>query len=764
MRQAGRRVLIRPSFRPIALRPSLILSSNQSLPPFDPISYSSRSFSLRSLFVSRDASEPGTTTNTSSTTSDPTTSSDVSEQSQSSLSLPERIQELVSANRGSSEDAESVIRVFKQAIEREGMDDSTRKEGAKLIVDNWEKLGGWDPTRKLFHHPSAFPLYMSSLLALSQSDSIPKALRIREDLLLRNTSPSTTSSFAGYSPYASNPSSSSGSANSWDDAAGSPAAAAGVASTASGTSASPLGGSGKEPVHVVVDSQARDQSWRGTRPLWFAVGTAIKWFGFATIAVLIMEQAGMVKLGPSVNEFEASKQEGGKIIKFVDVKGVDEAKDELREIVEFLKDPEKFSTLGGRLPKGVLLTGPPGTGKTMLAKAVAGEAGVPFFFASGSEFEEKFVGVGAKRIRELFATAKKKSPAIIFIDELDSVGGKRSSKDQAALKQTVNQLLTELDGFQASTGIIVIAATNFPQSLDPALVRPGRFDRHVAVPLPDVRGRVEILQHYVKDIIADPEVDPSTIARGTPGMSGADLQNLVNQAAVHASREGVQGVRLEDFEWAKDRIMMGAERKSHFVTPESKRMTAYHEGGHALVALLTPGSMPLHKVTVLPRGQALGITFQLPEMDRDSYSKAEYQARIDVAMGGRVAEELIYGKENVTSGAHSDLVAATNVASSMVKELGFSDKVGLVAHGEESVYLSERKKDEIESEIRGMIESAAIRALTLLQTNRSKLDTLANALIRYETLSADEVREVLSSSDGSLSGKNVVDVLDGPSI
>ncbi|KAL7413744.1 P-loop containing nucleoside triphosphate hydrolase protein [Mrakia frigida] len=569
-------------------------------------------------------------------------------------------------------------------------DAELKVENAKKIADNWEKLGGWDPSKKLLHSNEAFSHYISSLLLLNRNLDLTKAVRIRDDLLLA-------------SPLPTNASTSSFNATTSSASATSPSSSSDASTLLSGT-ASAAGA----PIHVIVDNaeigKAEGGGWKAWPIFWRTIGGTLKFLAFATVAVLVMEQAGTLKLGPTANEFTAG-QDGGKVVKFADVRGVEEAKEELQEVVEFLKDPEKFSTLGGRLPKGVLLTGPPGTGKTMLARAVAGEAGVPFFFASGSEFDEMFVGVGAKRIRELFAAAKKKSPAIIFIDELDSVGAKRSAKDPAHSKQAVNQLLTELDGFAASTGVIVIAATNFPQSLDPALVRPGRFDRHVAVPLPDVRGRVEILKSYLSGLVVSPTVDVSTIARGTPGMSGADLQNLVNQAAVKASREGAKWVDLHDFEWAKDRIMMGAERKSHFVTPEAKKMTAYHEGGHALVALLTPGSMPLHKVTVLPRGQALGITFQLPEMDRDSFTKTEYLARIDVAMGGRVAEELVYGKENVTSGAHSDLVAASDVANGMVKSMGFSDKVGLVAHGEESVYLSERKKDEIESEVRRCVSS-----------------------------------------------------------
>ncbi|WVQ86267.1 hypothetical protein IAT38_008435 [Cryptococcus sp. DSM 104549] len=506
----------------------------------------------------------------------------------------------------------------------------------------------------------------------------------------------------------------------------------------------PVSGAGTVLNPIWVQMAPTPTQSRGFRLLRFIASMAFYTFITFTLMSMLLENTGMLKTSAAPMEFEP---EEGKVVKFSDVHGVEEAKAELEEIVEFLRNPEKFSTLGGKLPKGVLLTGPPGTGKTMLARAVAGEAGVPFLFASGSSFDEMFVGVGAKRVRELFATARKKSPAIIFIDELDAIGSKRSAKDQHYMKQTLNQLLVELDGFEQAEGVIIIAATNFPESLDKALTRPGRFDRHVVVGLPDVRGRIEILKHHMSDVAFDVDVDPSIIARGCPGMSGADLQNLVNQAAVKASREGSSTVSLKHFEWAKDRILMGAERRSHFVTDESKKATAYHEGGHALVALHTPGAMPLHKVTIMPRGQALGITFQLPEQDKDSFTRREYNAMIDVALGGRAAEEMIYGRDDTTSGCSSDLQRATDVATRMIRSYGFSDKVGLVAHGDdESVYLSGKKKDEIESEIRSFLDQGMDRTVNLLKTHEHELHRLAEALLEYETLSLDEVKQVLAGN------------------
>ena len=408
----------------------------------------------------------------------------------------------------------------------------------------------------------------------------------------------------------------------------------------------PTGTGAKEsPLYVVVE-----ESIGGTIFKW---AKFLLYFGLVTyfslvIITVAVETTGILKKvgGSQSNEAQPQHQ----TVRFSDVHGCDEAKEELQELVEFLKAPEKFSTLGGKLPKGVLLVGPPGTGKTLLARAVAGEAGVPFFFMSGSEFDEVYVGVGAKRVRDLFNAARGKAPAIVFIDELDAIGGKRNERDAAYVKQTLNQLLTELDGFSQSSGVIILGATNFPQLLDKALTRPGRFDRNVVVPLPDVRGRMEILKHHMKSVQVGTDVDESVLARQTPGFSGAELENLVNQAAVRASRHQKKKVGMLDFEWAKDKILMGAERRSAVIQQKDKIMTAYHEGGHALVALYTKGADPLYKATIMPRGIALGITFQMPEMDKVSMSKKECLARIDVLMGGKVAEELVYGPENVTTG------------------------------------------------------------------------------------------------------------------
>eukprot|EP00549_Striatella_unipunctata_P011073 CAMPEP_0118686302 /NCGR_PEP_ID=MMETSP0800-20121206/7736_1 /TAXON_ID=210618 ORGANISM="Striatella unipunctata, Strain CCMP2910" /NCGR_SAMPLE_ID=MMETSP0800 /ASSEMBLY_ACC=CAM_ASM_000638 /LENGTH=745 /DNA_ID=CAMNT_0006583329 /DNA_START=55 /DNA_END=2292 /DNA_ORIENTATION=- len=460
----------------------------------------------------------------------------------------------------------------------------------------------------------------------------------------------------------------------------------------------------------------------------------------------ILDEKGVGRsLGGGMNSKHIQEAEGSNI-KFDDVKGVAEAKHELEEIVHYLRDPSKFTRLGGKLPRGVLLTGPPGTGKTLLAKAIAGEADVPFFYASGSSFEEVYVGVGAKRVRDLFEAAKKKSPAIIFIDEVDAVGGSRKLKDQSALKMTLNELLVQLDGFDENNGIIVIGATNFKESLDSALLRPGRFDKHVDVPLPDVGGRKEILELYAKKTKLSKDVDLSVLARGTTGFSGADLFNLMNQAALKASVDGLNCITMSVLEYAKDKILMGAERKTAIITPETAKCTAYHEAGHALVAILTEGAQPIHKATIMPRGSSLGMVTMLPEGDQTSQSLKQMLAFMDVAMGGRVAEELSFGRENVTSGAVSDIASATRLARAMVTKYGFSPEVGIVYHsgdtGEDSASASTRAK--IDEEVKRLTDSSYERATNLLKKYAKEHELLAETLLEYETLTGDEVRELIN--------------------
>jgi ATP-dependent metalloprotease len=406
------------------------------------------------------------------------------------------------------------------------------------------------------------------------------------------------------------------------------------------------GSGGKEsPMYVVIEETIGSVIFKWVRLLlYFAL------FGYISLAVITFAIDTLTPLKTAGAKADNEAKPKHQTVRFSDVHGCPEAKEELQELVDFLKAPDKFSTLGGKLPKGVLLVGPPGTGKTLLARAVAGEAGVPFFFMSGSEFDEVYVGVGAKRVRDLFANAKAKAPAIIFIDELDAIGGRRNPRDSSYAKQTLNQLLTELDGFEKNNGVIIIAATNFPELLDKALTRPGRFDRNVVVGLPDVRGRMEILKHHMKAIVPANDVNLEQLAAGTPGFSGADLENIINQAAVHASKARAKAVKMKDFEWAKDKVMMGAEKRNMVISPVEKEMTAYHEAGHALVGMFTKGANQLHKITIMPRGNTLGVTMHLPEMDKYSMSMSEYKALIDVAMGGKVAENLVYGHENVTSG------------------------------------------------------------------------------------------------------------------
>ncbi|KAF1809687.1 ATP-dependent metallopeptidase Hfl [Eremomyces bilateralis CBS 781.70] len=509
---------------------------------------------------------------------------------------------------------------------------------------------------------------------------------------------------------------------------------------AAGGTVSARGGSGAKtsPLHVVVD----ESMWSTVFKLFRFLLT----FGFGvwiTMVVLnlLLEGTGMLRRVSGQQHAEARPEL--QTTRFSDVHGCEEAKDELLELVEFLKSPDKFSALGGKLPKGVLLVGPPGTGKTLLARAVAGEAGVPFFYMSGSEFDEVYVGVGAKRVRELFTAARTKAPAIVFIDELDAIGGKRNERDAAYVKQTLNQLLTELDGFDQDAGVIIIGATNFPESLDKALTRPGRFDRHVVVPLPDVRGRLGILTHHMRNVQISTDVDASVLARATPGFSGAELENVVNQAAVHASKRKAKQVAMIDFEWAKDKVLMGAERRSAVIQQKDKIMTAYHEGGHALVAMFTAAADPLYKATIMPRGHALGITYQLPEMDRVSMAKKEYLATIDVCMGGKVAEELVYGNDNVTSGASSDLQKATSIAYAMVTQMGMSDAFGNIDLHSEYNRLSSETRQKIWDEVHKILEDGKDRATKLLLAKRKELDLLADALVEYEYLDKDEMEKVV---------------------
>jgi len=449
-------------------------------------------------------------------------------------------------------------------------------------------------------------------------------------------------------------------------------------------------------------------------------------------------------------------------VTFADVAGVEEAKEDVAELVEFLRDPSKFTKLGGKIPRGVLMVGPPGTGKTLLAKAIAGEAKVPFFTISGSDFVEMFVGVGASRVRDMFEQAKKQAPCIIFIDEIDAVGRHRGAGlggGHDEREQTLNQLLVEMDGFEGNEGVIVIAATNRPDVLDPALLRPGRFDRQVVVPLPDLRGREQILKVHMRKVPADNDVNASIIARGTPGFSGADLANLVNEAALFAARANKTLVTMADFERAKDKIMMGAERKSMVMNEEEKKLTAYHEAGHAIVGLSVPDHDPVHKVTIIPRGRALGVTMFLPEEDRYSYSKQRLESQISSLFGGRIAEELIFGAEKVTTGASNDIQRATDMARNMVTKWGLSDKLGPLTYAEEegevflgrSVTQHKNVSDEtahiIDEEIRSFIDRNYERSRRILEEKIDILHLMADALIKYETIDKDQIDDIMHGKE-----------------
>ena len=470
-------------------------------------------------------------------------------------------------------------------------------------------------------------------------------------------------------------------------------------------------------------------------------------------------------------------------ITFDDVAGIDEAKDELEEIVEFLRDPQKFSRLGGKIPTGALLVGPPGTGKTLLARAIAGEAGVPFFTISGSDFVEMFVGVGASRVRDMFEQAKKNAPCIVFIDEIDAVGRHRGAgygggNDER--EQTLNQLLVEMDGFEANEGVILLAATNRPDVLDPALLRPGRFDRQVQVPNPDINGRKKILEVHARKTPLGPDVDLRTIARGTPGFSGADLANLVNESALMAARTGKRFLTMEDFENAKDKVMMGAERRSMVMTEDEKKLTAYHEAGHAVVGINVPQHDPIHKATIIPRGRALGLVLSLPERDQLSVTKTKYKSQIAMAMGGKVAEELIFGPDQVTSGASSDIQQVTRIARAMVTQFGMSEKLGNIDYANrQETHLGPQQgavnagpdtQEIIDAEVRILVDEGYARAKQILTDHSDQLENLARGLLEYETLTGAEISKVIagqalnrgSDDDDADMGGNVPSVASIP--
>ncbi|ROO28352.1 ATP-dependent metalloprotease [Salinisphaera orenii MK-B5] len=495
----------------------------------------------------------------------------------------------------------------------------------------------------------------------------------------------------------------------------------------------------------------------------------ISWFPFLLlIGVWIyfmrqMQGGGGGRGAMSFGKSKAKMMQADQVkITFADVAGVEEAKGEVQELVEFLAEPAKFQRVGGQIPRGVLMVGSPGTGKTLLAKAIAGEAGVPFFSISGSDFVEMFVGVGASRVRDMFEQAKKQAPCIIFIDEIDAVGRQRGAGmggGHDEREQTLNQLLVEMDGFEGSEGVIVIAATNRPDVLDPALLRPGRFDRQVVVPLPDVRGREQILKVHMKNVPVHENVKPSILARGCPGFSGADLANLVNEAALFAARANKKLVTHDDFERAKDKIMMGAERKSMVMTEDEKKLTAYHESGHAIIGLSVPQHDPVHKVTIVPRGRALGVTMFLPEEDRYSYSKQRLISQICSLFGGRLAEEIIFGKEYVTTGASNDIERVTEIARNMVTKWGLSDRMGPITYGSDdgepflgksmgqSGGISDETAHSIDEEIRSIIDGCYERSKQILEDNMDKLHLMSEALMKYETIDRKQIDEIMAGRE-----------------
>ena len=499
--------------------------------------------------------------------------------------------------------------------------------------------------------------------------------------------------------------------------------------------------------------------------IWIHLLNLLPWIVLIGIWIYVLrQQTGMGKGGAFSFGRSRARLLGEDQVKitFADVAGVEEAKEELKELVEFLRDPAKFQRLGGKIPRGVLLIGPPGTGKTLLTKAVAGEAKVPFFTISGSDFVEMFVGVGASRVRDMFEQAKKQAPCIIFIDEIDAVGRHRGAGlggGHDEREQTLNQLLVEMDGFQGNEGIIIIAATNRPDVLDPALLRPGRFDRQVVVSLPDIRGREQIIKVHTKKIPLNTDVDAAIIARGTPGFSGADLANIANEAALFAARDNKTSVSMADFERAKDKVIMGVERRSMIMTDDEKRLTAYHEAGHAIVGLSMSQHDPVHKITIIPRGRALGVTMFLPEGDRYNYTKEYLESKIASLFGGRIAEELIFGGDKVTTGAANDIQKATEIARNMITKWGFSHKLGPLTFdgNNEEVFLghtvtrhkeiSDMTAGIIDEEIRALIDSNYIRAQKILQHNIHILHRMAAALIKYETINVDQINAIMTGND-----------------
>jgi len=519
---------------------------------------------------------------------------------------------------------------------------------------------------------------------------------------------------------------------------------------------------------LVGDLLSNDVNIRATEPdkPSFLSSLLINWFPLLLLVAIWIFFLRQMQGGPGgrgAMSFGKSRarmlSEDQVKVTFSDVAGAEEAKDEVVEMVDFLRDPSKFQQLGGKIPKGVLMVGPPGTGKTLLARAIAGEAKVPFFTISGSDFVEMFVGVGASRVRDMFEQAKKHAPCIIFIDEIDAVGRHRGAGlggGHDEREQTLNQLLVEMDGFEGTEGVIVMAATNRPDVLDPALLRPGRFDRQVVVPLPDVRGREQILKVHMRKIPAAEDVQASIIARGTPGFSGADLANLVNEAALYAARASKRLVDMDDMEKAKDKIMMGAERRSMVMTEDEKRLTAYHESGHAIVGRLVPQHDPVHKVSIIPRGRALGVTLFLPEEDRFSYTKQRLQSAIASLFGGRIAEELIFGDDSVTTGAQNDIHRATEIARNMVTKWGLSDRLGPLTYSEDeqevflghSVAQHKNVSDEttnlIDEEVRSVIDDQYGRARQILTDNLAKLHAMAEALVKYETIDSAQIDDIMA--------------------